>query len=764
MLMNCLFWNCQWLGAPLTIHTVGNIIRRHNPKLVFLSKTKAASTLGNKLMNKWNLFGLAVDRVGRSGGLALFWQKDIQVELVSFSQNHIDAGVMENTSCTKWRFTGIYGCPDSKSKSFTWQLLRSLQSQSYLPWLVGGDFNEILDNSEKQRGAVRQPGRVAAFRETLDECGLTDLGFNGVPFTWTNRREEPNTVRCRLDRVCATNGWMNLFPNALVHHFKFAGSDHIPLFFNTLREGPTTSGSRGRPFRFEAMWTRREDCEDIIKQHWTGEQSTNPYDTIINNSDGCRAALRHWSRTVVHQPKKRIDEIHRSLSELGAAIQSAEVIHRQQELRVELERTYGDLDCYWKQRSRVQWIREGERNTSFFHNQASKRKRKIWVHKIKDADGIWREDKVEIEQVITNYFQGLFTSTNPDERVMGDVLKHIEPRITGAASHLLSLHFTADECGSLFPSRDLRQGDPLSPYIFILCTEALIAMLKTETDSGRLTGIKVAPSTPVVSILCFADDTLIFCQATEADARIIQHLLAQFERASGQVVYSEKSTMAFCPSTYDIEKRTIHTILGFKVVEAHDRYLGLPATLGRTRREVFFFLRDRCWARIQGWNSSKLSKAGKETLIKAVLQAIPSYVMSCFILPKNLLDEIQALIRRFWWGARTGRYIAWMAWSNLCKPKNEGGMGYRSLKCFNLALLAKQAWRVITKPDLLLSRILRTRYFSNGDFWNATVGNRASATWRSIIIARAHLNKGTRVRIGDGKITSIWSDMWLVGE
>ncbi|KAL7129244.1 hypothetical protein ABFS83_13G052300 [Erythranthe nasuta] len=84
---------------------------------------------------------------------------------------------MENTSSTKWRFTGIYGCPDSNRRSVTWQLLRSLQSQSYLPWLVGGDFNEILDNSEKQGGAVRQPGRAAPFRETLDECGLTDLGL-----------------------------------------------------------------------------------------------------------------------------------------------------------------------------------------------------------------------------------------------------------------------------------------------------------------------------------------------------------------------------------------------------------------------------------------------------------------------------------------------------------------------------------------------------------------------------------------------------------
>ncbi|KAL7153226.1 hypothetical protein ABFS83_04G152200 [Erythranthe nasuta] len=192
--MSYLYWNCQGLGTPLTIHVLGDVIRRHRPKVVFLSETKSTSSFVKKLMRKWNLFGISVDRVGLSGGLALLWQKDVKVELCNFSSNHIDAVVHDGPGSRAWRFTGIYGFPEQQRRNETWSLLRQLNAQSNLPWVIGGDFNEILFNSEKVGGLVRSPSSIEAFRAVLAECTLVDLGYVGSHFTWSNHRDEPFTV------------------------------------------------------------------------------------------------------------------------------------------------------------------------------------------------------------------------------------------------------------------------------------------------------------------------------------------------------------------------------------------------------------------------------------------------------------------------------------------------------------------------------------------------------------------------------------------
>ncbi|XP_012852367.1 PREDICTED: uncharacterized protein LOC105971977 [Erythranthe guttata] len=162
-------------------------------------------------------------------------------------------------------------------------------------------------------------------------------------------------------------------------------------------------------------------------------------------------------------------------------------------------------------------------------------------------------------------------------------------------------------------------------------------MIKVAVERGEMRGVRIAPIAPVVSTLCFADDTLIFSQTTSEDAQTLRRILVSYASASGQVIYLEKSTMVFCPTTPLERKDEIHSIFGFHIVEKHDKYLGMPFSMGKSRREIFGFLRDIIWSRIKGWGERNLSRAVKEVLIKVVLQAIPSYVMSCFIIPQNLI-------------------------------------------------------------------------------------------------------------------------------
>ena len=143
-------------------------------------------------------------------------------------------------------------------------------------------------------------------------------------------------------------------------------------------------------------------------------------------------------------------------------------------------------------------------------------------------------------------------------------------------------------------------------------------------------------------------------------------------------------------------------------------------------------------------------------MIKSILQAKPVFSMNCFLLPKTVCDEINSLLSEFWWGRNDGhRKISWVSWNKLCLPKKEGGMGFRDLYEFNKALLGKQAWRILQKPNSLLSRLYKGRYHRSSTFLQSTNSTQASYGWRSIQVGKELLKKGLITLIGDGKSTNV---------
>jgi ribonuclease HI len=157
-----------------------------------------------------------------------------------------------------------------------------------------------------------------------------------------------------------------------------------------------------------------------------------------------------------------------------------------------------------------------------------------------------------------------------------------------------------------------------------------------------------------------------------------------------------------------------------------------------------------------------LSQAGKEVLLKAVIQAIPTYTMSIFLLPKSLCHRINSMMRKFWWDHKDNlSRVAWMGWDKMSQSKDVGGLGCRDLEIFNQALLAKQGWRILQKPGSLVGKIFREKYFRGSSFFTATVGRNPSYAWRSMLKARGILDEGLVWRIGDGSSIRIWEDKWV---
>lgn len=278
----------------------------------------------------------------------------------------------------------------------------------------------------------------------------------------------------------------------------------------------------------------------------------------------------------------------------------------------------------------------------------------------------------------------------------------------------------------------------------------------------RIVGVKICRRAPSINHLFFADDSLIIMKAENKSATELGRLLHIYEQASGQMINMEKSSILFSLNTSTEVRDQIKQSLSISQETVQERYLGLPISIGKARKKTFSYIKQKIWARVQGWQEKILSKAGKEILIKAVAQAIPTYAMSCFDITKGLCDELSSMIGRYWWSQQDNTHkIHWISWEKLTRSKKKGGLGFKDLHLFNKAMLAHQAWRLLTCPDTLCAKVFKAKYYPNSSLLHCRIRGRISYTWSSIVSGIKLLREGIIWRVGNGASIDIWQDPWL---
>ncbi|XP_062014569.1 uncharacterized protein LOC133731138 [Rosa rugosa] len=513
------------------------------------------------------------------------------------------------------------------------------------------------------------------------------------------------------------------------------------------------------------MWCAHEGFSSKVEEAWSIPYVGEPMLQLCRKVKDLGTQLLDWDRTVFRSRREEVEIVRAQLDVL-------------------LQKPFDPSD----------------RNSRFFHKKASHRRQKNKIKGLFNATGTWQESKVGIDGVVLDYFQSIFSSQPSDLEAQDVVLQTIEPRVSANMNARLLAPYELEEVRiALFQMHPSKAPGPdgLSPFFFqkywdlvgqevsnaviSMLTQAeippdlnftfvtLIPKVKEVTNMSHLRPIalcnviyKIASRVIANRLKSFLSDIVSPQQSAFVPNRLISDNTLVASELAHYMHKLQRGQEGFLALKLDISKAYDRLEWGFlqriMLKMGFAEQWGLRICDGAPTISHLLFADDR-------WRSKLLSAAGREILIKVVAQALPLYTMNCYLLPLNLIQELHQLCAQFWWGSTDEKKaMHWRAWDELCKPKGMGGMGFRHLFAFNLAMLAKQGWRLIQSPDSLIGKLFKALYFPHGNFWEATLGSQPSYAWRSILQGRDILRAGIKRHIGNGFSTNIWLDPWLMDE
>ncbi|CAL1388052.1 unnamed protein product [Linum trigynum] len=764
--INILAWNVGGAGSKRFSRALKLVIQSYKPDFVILLEPQISGNAANAVCDKLGFPDvIRVEAEGRQGGIWVFWDaRRYNAQIISACPQHVTIRISQS-HMPDWILTAVYASPHPSQQQPLWSRLTALSKGISIPWILTGDFNAIRSPTEKSGAASMATfRRCRIFNDRINGADLVDLGYSGPNFTWT-RGENSDTYRAsRIDRSLCNIQWNSVFPNTTVRHLPRLNSDHNPILTSFALQGQSPHSSRS--FKFEAAWLTHKDFLNTIAGTW---DSTRPLPSALHSLS---IALQDWNRDTfgnVQQRKRRLlGRIHGVERHLSRSF-SPGLAKLHSKLEAELDSVLEQEELIWYQRSREHWVKFGERNTSYFHQQANIRRRKNRITALRDQTGVWIDEPQELADMVFEFYTNLylqdssayedmmpknafprlaqedllallrpftimdihkaifemkpFQAPGPDGfhaafyqqawNVVGKSLtdmalaffntgvlpdkvsestvvlipkvdhpeyvtqlrpislnnvslkaitkaitsrlklvmrKLISPRqssfipgrqttdnviVVQEVLHSLGkrkgkkggmilkidlekaydmlwwdfLRDTLKEAGlpstwiscimycveqnnmrvlwngnlsaTITPTRGVRQGDPLSPYLFVLCMERLSHRIDAVLHSGQWKAIRLTRNGPPLTHLFFADDLLLFAEAETRQIRIIKQCLDDFCFSSGQRVNYGKSLLFVSPNVSRSKANILSARAEIPLKNELGRYLGIQGIHGR---------------------------------------------------------------------------------------------------------------------------------------------------------------------------------------
>ncbi|CAN0919074.1 hypothetical protein LINGRAHAP2_LOCUS31245 [Linum grandiflorum] len=317
--------------------------------------------------------GFYVNPIDTAGGLSLWWTPDVNISIISSSSHFIHVMVNCNSS---FLCTFVHAPTDRNERRVFWNLISELNLDADTAWLIVGDFNTVLYEYEKERGNPIRYSSAMDFRQFISNNRLMDLGA-----------------------LCSA-AWRNTFEKAVVVHEQRIGSDHNPLnidfYPNNRRSKP--------PFRFDARWLTKEECGRIIHDNWPTNED------FSGKLQLCAGQLKIWSKKAYSDSKIMENRIKIRLEDINNMTRDRTIINEERALNIQLNKLWIDENTAWRQRSFIQWDKEGDRNTRFFHSTTIYRHNRNMIRVIKNEEGVWIRGDGALGAHARDFFKTLFSA------------------------------------------------------------------------------------------------------------------------------------------------------------------------------------------------------------------------------------------------------------------------------------------------------------------------------------------------------------------
>ncbi|KAK9928646.1 hypothetical protein M0R45_025770 [Rubus argutus] len=434
-----LCWNCHGLGRPMTQQARLELTRRFRPTIVFLSETRMKDKEIKKLRKKYKFCqGITVKPIKTAGGLALWWDHTVSIQILSKSKFLIDKVVKFNADDSLVRFSWFYGPPVQRDRTAFWNRCASLAGSLDLPWLCAGDFNEFLWRHEKEGGNPWNSGKRRLLREFLDANDLIELSSKGQNFTWSNNWSNDGLIKIKLDRGMVNTKWLERWPESSVFNSPCLASDHCPLIFDY--DPPFSRGPK--LFKSESMWVDDPECKEIVETSWAIDSEVVGAVQWATKSKTCGKMLSKWSKRKFSNSRIAIDK---HMVELKVVQDSnAEGARcRESFLIGEIDDLWKKEEKFWTQRSRINWLKAGDSNTKFFHMTTILRRQRNRVLKLKSSNNIWLDREITIRSEMEGYFKDIFRSSG--EREWNEALSAVQHVIGPDINSSLTRPFSMEE-------------------------------------------------------------------------------------------------------------------------------------------------------------------------------------------------------------------------------------------------------------------------------------------------------------------------------
>ncbi|XP_060182380.1 uncharacterized protein LOC132612050 [Lycium barbarum] len=709
-----------------------------------------------------------------NGKIWFFVQHNVDVEILLDTEQSITVKLQFQDYSKDMVVTMVYAKCSEVERLQLWDNLYLLASNMTSLWLVGGDFNVLLNQEEKIRGQPVWPQEYEDFAFCLNSCELHEIPFKRSPFTWWNGRAANDCIFKRLDRMLYNDIFQNWFGQLEAEHLLRTSSDHAPLL------------------------------------QWDTVLTDDAFLSFKLKMKKLKTALSTWSKTTFGDIFKQLvirEEIVKIKEQLFEENPSEENRMVMQRAQAELKLYLHYEEEFLRQKARMDCFSEGDKNTRYFHSLVKGRRKRIQIRRIKDNYGNWLEDVDSVAAQAVNFFHKQFTheemavfelngdsSCGPDgfsgifyqkcwEVIKADVYSVVKAFFEGQTlpksithTHLVLLpkknvvetfsdmrpislsNFINKAHGFFHSTRGFKQGDPISPALFIIAAEVLSRALNSLFDQSSFVGYGMPKWSADLNHLAYVDDTIIFSSADSQSLQMIMDILQEYEKVSGQMINKRKSSFYLFSKVSQELSEQVETITGFVRGHFPFTYLGVPITHARKRKVDYTELLKKIKDRLQTWKGKLLSYGGKAVLITSVIQSIPIHVLSAIRPPKCVIKELHRIFAGFFWNNKEdGRCRHWAAWLNMCIPKHEGGLGFKSIYDTSKALCAKLWWKFRTTSSLW-DNFMWNKYCKK-QIPQVVQWKEGSQVWKMMLEARESIEQEIwwEPKIGS---SNIWFDNW----